>query len=51
MWTAFLRGAHPRELPVQAATKFITALNVKTAKAIGLTMPPSLIQRAARIIE
>ena len=51
MWTAFLRGAHPRELPVQAATKFITALNVKTAKALGLAVPPGLLVASDKVIE
>lgn len=37
-----LRGAKPADLPVQTATKFITAINVKTAKALGLTVPPGL---------
>jgi putative tryptophan/tyrosine transport system substrate-binding protein len=46
-----LRGANPRELPVQAATKFITALNVKTAKALGLAVPPALLVAADRVIE
>jgi len=46
-----LRGAQPRELPVQAATKFITALNVKTAKALGLTVPPGLLVAADKVIE
>ena len=46
-----LRGANPRELPVQAATKFVTALNVKTAKALGLAVPPGLLVAADRVIE
>jgi putative ABC transport system substrate-binding protein len=46
-----LRGAQPRELPVQAATKFITALNVKTAKALGLAVPPGLLVAADKVIE
>jgi len=46
-----LRGANPRELPVQAATKFVTALNVKTAKALGLAVLPGLLVAADRVIE
>jgi len=46
-----LRGAKPADLPVQAATKFVTALNVKTAKALGLTVPPGLLVAADEVIE
>jgi putative ABC transport system substrate-binding protein len=46
-----LRGDNPAELPVQAATKFETALNLKTAKALGLTAPPSLLVAADDVIE
>jgi putative ABC transport system substrate-binding protein len=46
-----LRGAKPADLPVQAATKFVTALNVKTAKALGLTVPPGLLVAADQVIE
>src|SRR5262249_57383581 len=46
-----LRGVQPRELPVQAATKFITALNVKTAKALRLTVPPGLLVAADQGLE
>ena len=49
-WTKVLKGANPAELPIEQAAHYVLAVNLKTAKALGITVPESILLRADEVI-